>query len=276
MTALVATVLGLGLLSGTSASASPGDDPGVVVGGTPVADGKYPFMATLQDDRRGPTAFDRHRCGGSLVGPRVVLTAAHCVTIYNAETVKHLSVTVGRTQLSASQGESRQVVAVDIHEKYAQDGSYDVALLFLATPITTIKPIQLVTPGTDALERPGRLVTGIGWGNTEAQPGFPGGGVTVRPDRLQEVDVPIVSNDECAVSYPETSDRDLCAGRTGKDTCQGDSGGPLFVSLPSRNTFIQVGVVSRGFGCAATGYPGVYAKLSNTEIGTYISPRAAA
>ncbi|MGO1052637.1 S1 family peptidase [Crossiella sp. CA198] len=276
--AAMTAALGLGLLTGTSAASPSGPPPGdpgaLVVGGTPVPNGKYPFMATMQDARRGPTAYNRHRCGGSLVGPRVVLTAAHCVEGYTTETIKNVSVIVGRTQLSATQGEERAVAGFEIHDKYAADGSYDVALLFLTTPITTIKPIQLVTPGTDALERPGRLVTGIGWGNMEAQPGFPGGGVVNRPDRLQEVDVPIVSNDECAVSYPDTSDRDLCAGRTGKDTCQGDSGGPLFVSLPSRNTFIQVGVVSRGQGCAAIGYPGVYAKLSNVEIGEYISPRA--
>ncbi|GAA2781377.1 S1 family peptidase [Crossiella cryophila] len=271
--AVLAATLGVVATAGVSAAAppkNPGDPGALVVGGTPVPDGKYPFMATLQDARFGPTPYDRHNCGGTLVGPRVVLTAAHCVAFYTPETISNLSVIVGRTQLSMNQGEERKVRFAQVHPKYKTDGSYDIALLSLDLPITTIKPVQLVTPGTDALERPGRIVTGIGWGNTEAQTGFPGGGVVNYPDRLQEVDVPLISNDECAVSYPDTSDRDLCAGKSGKDTCQGDSGGPLFVSLPSRNTFIQIGVVSRGRGCAALGFPGVYAKLSHEEIGGWI------
>ncbi|MGW0523174.1 S1 family peptidase [Crossiella sp. NPDC003009] len=271
--AVLAATLGVVATAGAAAAAppnNPGDPGALVVGGTPVPDGKYPFMVTLQDARFGPTAYDRHNCGGTLVGPRVVLTAAHCVAGYTPETLPSLTVIAGRTQLSMNQGEERKVRFVTVHPKYKADRSYDIALLSIDQPITTIKPIQLVTPGTDALERPGRLVTGIGWGNTEAQPGFPGGGVVNYPDRMQEVDVPLISNDECAVSYPETSDRDLCAGKTGKDTCQGDSGGPLFVSLPSRNTFIQIGVVSRGRGCAAHGFPGVYSKLSNEELGGWI------
>ncbi|MBP2478800.1 secreted trypsin-like serine protease [Crossiella equi] len=268
--AVLAATLGVVATAGAAAAAPPPGDPGIIVGGQPVTDGKYPFMVTLQDARFGPTAYDRHNCGGTLIGPRVVLTAAHCVEFYTPETLGNLSVIVGRTQLSANQGEARKVRFTSIHPKYAEDGSYDIALLSLDAPVTTVKPVQLVTPGTDALERPGRIVTTAGWGNTEPQPGFPGGGVTNYPDRMQEVDVPILSNDECAVSYPETSDRDLCAGRTGKDSCQGDSGGPLFVSLPARNTFIQVGVVSRGIGCAATGFPGVYAKLSHPELGGWI------
>jgi len=70
----------------------------------------------------------------------------------------------------------------------------------------------------------------------------------------------------------------ICAGEEGKDSCQGDSGGPLVWKHPS-NTYIQIGVVSWGIGCAAKRYPGVYTRVnkylpwieSRTNIGTYCS-----
>ena len=49
----------------------------------------------------------------------------------------------------------------------------------------------------------------------------------------------------------------ICAGEAGKDSCQGDSGGPMTCSGK------HCGIVSWGYGCAAAGYPGVYAETSN-------------
>ncbi len=45
----------------------------------------------------------------------------------------------------------------------------------------------------------------------------------------------------------------------GEDACDGDSGGPIMVSNGSR--LIQVGVVSRGHGCALKNKAGVYVKI---------------
>jgi secreted trypsin-like serine protease len=116
-------------------------------------------------------------------------------------------------------------------------------------------------------------VTGIGWGNTIQQDPFPGGGVFAGPDRLQEVPVPIVSDDECQISYDGAllPDYEVCAGKTGKDTCQGDSGGPLFAPIPNSTRVVQIGVTSWGIGCGSPGYPGVYAQLSNEEAGAFIA-----
>jgi secreted trypsin-like serine protease len=151
----------------------------------------------------------------------------------------------------------------------------DAAVITLARAVTGIRPVQLVTPGTDALERPGRAVIATGWGNTIAQPVGPGGGGTNFPDRMREVSLPIVSPQECATALTIDGEQFLdratmlCAGRTGRDTCQGDSGGPLFVKAVTGG-FLQLGVTSWGFGCAATGFPGVYTRLSNRGIGNFI------
>jgi secreted trypsin-like serine protease len=61
----------------------------------------------------------------------------------------------------------------------------------------------------------------------------------------------------------------LCAGRTNLDTCQGDSGGPLFFKAVGPG-YIQVGITSWGIGCGATGFPGVYTRLSNRGVGNFI------
>lgn len=110
--------------------------------------------------------------------------------------------------------------------------SFDAAVVHLASPINGIRPIMLVTPGVDALERPGTLATVTGWGNTIQQPAGPGGGGVNYPDRMREAQVPITSRAECRIVYANAGApidaAMLCAGRTHLDTCQGHSGGPLF------------------------------------------------
>ena len=70
------------------ASVSP-----MIVGGTAVPNGKYPFMAALLDTRRAGDAFDELFCGGTLIDKDSVLTAAHCLV--NPKPDK-LEVVVGR------------------------------------------------------------------------------------------------------------------------------------------------------------------------------------
>jgi len=244
-----------------------------IVGGTGVPDGKYPFMASLQF--KGDDGKFNHFCGGSLIDGRgAILTAAHCVEGTTDKDWANMRVVVGRAKLSGTQGQVRKVTGVTVFPGYTKNGRGDAALIFLDKGVNGVKPIQLVTPGTDALERPGRQVVVAGWGVTSKDPAGPGGGASSGvTDRMREVTVPIVSDNECLISYgkgfnPKT---EICAGRTGKDSCQGDSGGPLFSKVPGRPEFIQLGVVSWGEGCAATGFPGVYTRISEKQIGDWIA-----
>ena len=108
-----------------------------------------------------------------------MLTAAHCVDFIgngpNQVPRADLRVVVGRTVLTSTQGQKRRVAAIDIHPRWNPDTfSYDVAVVTLASPINGIRPISLVTLGTDALERPGTLLTVTGWGNTDRPAGRAG------------------------------------------------------------------------------------------------------
>ncbi|WP_149085168.1 MULTISPECIES: S1 family peptidase [Microbacterium] len=238
-----------------------------IIGGKAVPNDAYPFMASLQF---GGEAF----CGGSLVAPRVVMTAAHCVTSADPVTglpmpeVDGVTVTVGRTVLSDDgQGQDRGLAGPDaggpvvVHPRYLDgDEAFDVAFVMLDRPVTGIVPVKLPTKGTDALLRPGQSATVIGWGNTDTALGN-------FPDRLRQVQVPMLATEECELSYDSFRPGvNMCAGTVGKDSCQGDSGGPLFRQPPGRDTAYQIGVVSYGDGCGDQGAPGVYVSLSSSEL----------
>ena len=183
-----------------------------IVGGTSVPDGKYKFQAALLAQSFGNDDFQRQYCGGSLITTFEVLTAAHCVEFIGDAPgqipLSDLRVVVGRTVLTSTQGQKRRAVAIDIHPRWDPvTFSFDVAVIHLASAVNGIKPVMLVTPGVDALERPGTLATVTGWGNTIQQPVGPGGGGIHYPDRMREAQVPIVSRPSARPSTPTPATR---------------------------------------------------------------------
>lgn len=229
-------------------------------GKTPAQKGAQPWMVGLVESDTA-NAFEGHFCGGSLIAPEWVLTAAHCLEGVEAGDV---DVVIGRYQLSNSkEGERITAAELAIHTGYpdTRDGEdNDIALIRLSRPATKGTPIALVNAANEYVDDAGVLARLTGWGvlsehSDDAQ------------DILQGVDVPVVTQAACKAVYGKELLPDaLCAGLEdgGADGCYGDSGGALFSHDRNGNP-IQIGIVSWGDECGAEGNYGVYARMTEYD-----------
>lgn len=223
-----------------------------VVGGNAVRTGAYPFVVAVGDGE-GPM------CGGTLIAPSVVLTAAHCVAGLVGQPGQ-VQVLAGSTRISADLAEEAaaghlvQVTAVYVHPKFSpRSMHYDAALLILARPVSGVRTLSLATSSPLA----GSTVSAAGWGETRQ------GGPT-SPGHLRSVSLKVGTTQACrrgnAVLGDYFAPSMLCAGNPGRDTCSGDSGGPLVGQ--SDGHLALVGITSFGVGCARSGHPGVYTRAA--------------
>ncbi|MPZ65234.1 MAG: trypsin-like serine protease [Pseudonocardiaceae bacterium] len=224
----------------------PGDDgqptQPFIVGGSDTSTDEHPWMVALTDAAASPY------CGGALVGPDRVVTAAHCVA--NRDQAE-LTVIAGRTDMRTSEGVETGVRQVWVHPGFDGDpmGGDDVAVLTLER-----EPGYRTLPLNEdpSAYQPGTPATVLGWGYTdESGPSSP---------VLQEVDVPLQSDSDCSGTYSQYDASEMvCAGdpEGERDACYGDSGGPLVVDGR------LIGVTSWGTGCARPGLPGVYVRISS-------------
>jgi len=275
------------------ASAAQQDGVAKIIGGKEVPDGRYPYaQISLQRPRfHGDT--NRHQCGGSLIAPDIVLTAAHCLGWF---TQAHID----RYDFDSPSEEFQviEVVSAEAHVLFDEDCfRYDFAIVLLEEQVQGIAPVQLNTD--DSIPSPDTKLVVLGWGATEySQEGIGGYSST-----LLQGDVQALSNDECQKT--EVDNKTLYSGEvygemlcaydpSGVDSCSGDrcvtrflqnvvlfalplivlfsdpftcvrcSGGPLILEGSNLEPDVLVGLVSWGRGCAI--YPGVYSRVSMAYV----------
>ena len=171
----------------------------------------------------------------------------------------------------------------------------DVAVLKLNRNVTSVSPIAIVNSGSTEYQGAGQSVVVAGWGTTSVNK------IKISL-QLRMTNLTLNSQATCEADYPGDFDNAtmMCASSPGRDSCQGDSGGPLLGRVQTGTTPVvvkgkkhkgkkrkkkhieapvysstQVGVVSWGFGCAVEGKPGVYARLSEPGINSFVNTSAA-
>lgn len=244
-----------------------------IVGGSVAKPGKWPFVVSLVY-RNTSSNLDAAFCGATLISPRDVLTAAHCLGETKKVDIRNMQLLVGTQDLSTG-GRRVEIQSATRHPSF-DPVSYDsdVAVLRLKAPITDIKPVAYIdsSEAEQQYASPGTKAKTLGWGNTSSDDG-PG----VWPSQLMQVNVPLMTNAACQgfSGFEGVTERMLCAGykKGGKDACQGDSGGPLFVFDKPGKRYLQAGIVSWGYGCAQPKEPGVYARVS--QFGPWIKAQIA-
>jgi secreted trypsin-like serine protease len=233
-----------------------------IIGGDPAAPGRWPSMAAILK-ASVPEAPWAQYCGGAVIGPRLVLTTAHCVVDAAPDEV---DVLLGRTRLSETDGRRLHVTRIRVHPKYA-DGSargLDAAVLTLAAD-AGVPPVRLAGPADAAAWAPGAPAWTMGWGELHVPrrnaPSY-------YADRLRELALPIVGDDACESAFgigtralPYRPAWSICAGEqgAGKGPCYGDSGGPLVVETP--DGWLGVGILVGGDDCAAPGYYTLFTRV---------------
>lgn len=241
-----------------------------IINGTPVKPGQYPFQARIH---KKDSDF---LCGGSVIGERHILTAAHCVTWCSGSDTLPVSafeydLWLGDYSLNnENDGNIRvELSKVIPHENFDicknATSVDDIALLETKEPIKFIinsdgfgSVNQILLPEkADITYQPGEQMTVIGWGLT---------GRAIISDILQEASVALYDYNSCRGAWANDQNISktghICAMSRVSGSCKGDSGGPL-VRKAADGILEVVGVTSFGTLDCNLNQPGVYTRVSN-------------
>lgn len=251
-----------------------------IVGGQEAKPHSWPWIVRLEfaatDEYAQKHGLDSWTCGGTIIDEKTILTAAHCIED-----------SANVTWIAGDHDKIEHEESQQINIAYTNNGNihmhpdydtvtveHDLAIIKLRGPLQLNDKVDFA-----CLPKPEQKVSlktkcwAAGWGALKEN-------ALTDPNRLQEVDLTVISDDMCNqsgyVTFYQTwsedyfyEDSSLCAGvfdnkdefiTGGKDACQGDSGGPLLCAINGEP--VLIGVTSWGTGCARPNYPGVWAEVS--------------
>ena len=249
------------ILAATATAAPNPRATGSVIGGHNAKIAEFPSLAFIE----GVQATAGYACTGTVVAPRVVLTAGHCVEDIESSSIVEpelIAVATGVSNLKKIQGAQiskvERVLAYPEFDPTQLHG--DAGLLILTAPVTA-PPIALATSADAALYEPGDELTVAGWGIDNRNTGH-------APNQLQSATVPIEEPSRCKEGtrryYPFFDpSRQVCAIDAPKfhiTTCHGDSGGPA-IATRTDGTPVEIGVTSLGDGSCNPASPAVFTRV---------------
>ncbi|ELT6287561.1 trypsin-like serine protease [Vibrio cholerae] len=233
-----------------------------IINGSDALLGEWPSIVALVE--RGQTASVGQFCGGSFLGKRYVLTAAHCVASKEA---KDLDAIIGINNLINENDEGVRVAVrrIYLHEDYVHENLLnDIAVLELENEVQA-PPIVIADSSTRVSDHIGEPLKVAGWGS--ASPiRWPW---NTSESILQYADVDLIEQSECYRTMSgynpygitvQPDSENFCAGSIDKKSaCRGDSGGPIVLA----GSGVQLGIVSWGPQvCAADNTYSVYTNIN--------------
>ncbi|EEB11552.1 tripsin, putative [Pediculus humanus corporis] len=231
-----------------------------IVGGEKAEEGEFPYQVSLRF--RG--LMKMHFCGGSIISERIVLTAAHCVTEIKPPLFTYIEVVAGTVNLKRESPYTQKstILKSIIHPKYpGKVNPYDLAIHILKQPFSFNKYVQPIGLPRQNEEFTGETILS-GWGSISRSV------LSVLPDNLQKVTLPLINFEECSAFYKKEKIQvnkisNICTGSTKGhfSACSGDSGGPLVKVV--NGTRKVIGIVSWGRVPCGSGSPSVYTKVSS-------------
>ena len=265
-------------MGSSSESTNPSRHRDLVVGGSEANRQRFPYYTLLKTFTKYGTG---RTCGGTLIAPDVVMTAAHCIEgsdedelFGDSSPIVGVDAFVNSTTVEYSKFEYyRSGIKWMVHpDRDRLRLSNDVAIIFLNAPVLEVPPVKVNKDANIPVSDDPTTLTVIGLGangtNTTDDP-FSSGFTSyiTYPDQLMKIEIDTVSTPSCKKMYGSffVGDSNFCAGVDyEKGVCLGDDGGPVLLTKSSAADDVQIGIISLvGSYYCGGGAPDVYTRMSS-------------